>query len=542
MKKLFLTLFALMMATASLWAEDFSVDGIYYNITDETNKTVAVTSGDSEYLGSVTIPSSVTYDDITYSVTSIDYYAFCGCTGLTSVTIPSSVTSIGNYAFRGCTGLTSVTIPESVTWIGVGAFSGCTGLTSVTIPESVTSIGAGAFSDCTGLTSVTIPNSVTKIGNSAFSYCTGLTSIEVDSNNLIYSSMDGVLYDKDKTTLIAYPGGKQGSFTIPNSVTSIGENAFYICTGLTSVTIPNSVTSIGENAFYICTGLTSVTIPNSVTEIDYSAFSGCIGLTSVTIPNSVTKIGSYAFSDCIGLTSVTIPNSVTKIGSYAFYNTPWYNNQPDGVIYMGKVLYAYKGTMPENTSIEIKEGTVSISPFAFFYCTGLTSITIGNSVTEIGNYAFYNCTGLTSVTIPNSVTEIGFYAFSYCDGLKSIYVYNPTPPTANNDTFDSATFSDATLYIPTGSLSAYQEADVWKEFLNIVEMDFSGVEDVLAEDVNLTIQNRAIVVNGVDEPIYIEVYNLQGQRVYCGYETTIPVNERGIYLVRIANRVVKVVL
>ena len=176
---------------------------------------------------------------------AIGYCAFWGCSGLTSVTIPSSVTEIGPFAFSDCRSLTSVTIPSSITKIGSSTFSGCSGLTSVTIPSSVTEIGSSAFSDCRGLTSVTIPSSVTKIGDNTFSGCSGLTSV-----------------------------------TIPSSVTEIGRYAF-ASSGLTSVTIPSSVTEIGSSAFSCCSGLTSVTIPSSVTKIGDNAFSGCSGLTSV---------------------------------------------------------------------------------------------------------------------------------------------------------------------------------------------------------------------------------------------------------------------
>ncbi len=195
-------------------------------------------------------------------------------------------------------------INNSVTSIGKYAFWGCTGLTSVTIPDSVTSIGDYAFYGCTGLTSVTIPDSVTSIGDCAFYGCTGLPAITVSADNPSYSSDSfGVLYNKSKTELIQYPiGNTRTSFTIPDSVTSIYMYAFYNCTGLTSVAIPDSVTSIGEGAFYYFTGLTSVTIPDSVTSIGSSAFYGCTGLTSVTIPDSVTSIGDYAFYNCTGLT------------------------------------------------------------------------------------------------------------------------------------------------------------------------------------------------------------------------------------------------
>lgn len=336
--------------------------------SDGTNEYSVTSIGDRSFLDcqhltSVTIPESVT---------SIGWGAFENCFGLTSVTIPNSVTSIGESVFANCSGLTSVTIPSSVTSIGEGAFSGCSGLTSVTIPNSVTSIGGSAFFGCDGLTSVTIPNSVTTIGACAFAGCdgltsmtipasvtdigfmpfesTGLTEIIVDSKNKGFVSIDGVLFNKNASRLIQYPGGRAGSYVIPESVILIDYLAFINCSCLTSVTIPNSVTTIYPHAFDGCTGLTSVTIPNSITEINYGTFWDCSGLTSVNIPESVTTIGNQAFYGCSGLTSVTIPNSVTSIGKDAF-----------------------------------------------FLCSGLTSVTIPNSVTSIGDEAFCNCFALTEI-------------------------------------------------------------------------------------------------------------------------------------------------
>ena len=278
-------------------AHDFEVDGIYYNIISSSDLTVGVTYEDDlfeyEYRGEVVIPATVTYNSKTYSVTSIGNYAFNGCDGLTSITIPNSVTSIGNSAFNGCDGLTSITIPNNVTSIGNSAFNGCDGLTSITIPNSVTSIGNYAFSICSGLTSIDIPGSVTSIGVGAFSYCYGLTSI-----------------------------------TIPNSVTSIGGSAFKVCDALTSIIIENGNTVYDSrdncNAIIetetntLVVGCKNSTIPNSVTSIGNSAFNGCDGLTSITIPNSVTSIGVGAFNYCTGLTSITIGNGVTSIGNSAF--------------------------------------------------------------------------------------------------------------------------------------------------------------------------------------------------------------------------------
>ena len=241
-------------------------------------------------------------------------------------TVPSEingkkVTEIGDSVFKYCLILTSVTIPNSVTSVGDRAFWGCANLTSITIPDSVMSIGFIAFSDCSSLKSVTIPDSVTSIGDSAFGDCTSLTAIDVTIGNKNYTSVNGVLFNKDKTELICYPAGKTDkSYIIPDSVISMGYSAFRSCVNLTRIIIPNSVTEIGINAFRGCTSLTSITIPNSVTSIGDWAFGGCTSLTSITIPNSVTEIGWSAFSGCTSLTSITIPDSVTSIDEVVFYN------------------------------------------------------------------------------------------------------------------------------------------------------------------------------------------------------------------------------
>ncbi len=245
----------------------------------------------SPYVEEVVLPTTIT---------SIDNDAFYDCTNLKKVNIPNSVTSIGNSAFYGCTGLTSVTIPNSVTKLGESAFRECAGLASIEIPNSVTEIGSTAFYECVGLTNITISNSVTDIGNEAFCKCTELANIVVDENNTVYDSRDNC-----------------------NAV--IEKNTNKLVFGCKNTTIPNNATSIGDSAFYECTGLTSITIPSSVTSIGNSAFSGCTGLTSITIPSSVTRIGRSTFYECTGLTSIMIPSSVTSIDSWAFDG--WTSNQ-----------------------------------------------------------------------------------------------------------------------------------------------------------------------------------------------------------------------
>ena len=294
----------------------------------------------------------------------------------------------------------TVTITDGVTTISDYAFYNCNSLTSVTIPDSVTTIGNLAFSLCDSLTSVAIPDSVITIGNGAFSRCDSLTSIIVDDNNLSYTTVDGNLFDKSKTEFIQYAIGKTVStYTIPDSITHIGNQAFYYCDNLTSVIIPDSVTAIGDGAFYRCDSLMNVTMGDSVTAIGEEAFLGCDSLTAVTMGDSVTTIGEWAFSECYNLTSVTMGDSVTTIGEWAFS--------------FCDIL----------TNVTMGDSITTIGNDAFCSCSSLTNVTIPDSVTSIGHEAFSGCFSLTSVTIGSGVTTIGNYAFEDCDNLTDIY-YN----------------------------------------------------------------------------------------------------------------------
>jgi hypothetical protein len=302
---------------------------------------------------------------------------------------------------------------------------------------------------------VTIPASVTSIGKDAFAY-NGLTNIAVNAGNPSYASAGGVLFNKAMTTLIQCPAGLAGGYAIPNSVTNIGEDAFYDCYRLTNVTIGNSVATIGDWAFFLCDGLTSMTFPDSVTGIGNDAFYQCSGLTSVTFGNGVTNIGTKAFNQCYFLTSLTIPDSVTSIGSYAF---AYCRRLTNIAVNAGNPSYASSGGVLFNktmtTLIQCPQGlagsyaipnsVTNIGDGAFIGSSGLTpgltNVTIPGSVTSIGNSAFSSCYGLTSMTIPDNVSSIGNYAFSYCTRLHQAYFQgnapsvNGGPGSANNTVF-----------------------------------------------------------------------------------------------------------
>lgn len=405
---------------------------------------------------SITIPNSVT---------SIGHSAFYGCSSLTSITIPNSVTEIGTSAFDDCTNLASITIPGSVTEIGEFAFSstawlenqsddivyagnvlyeynivykdvtsfdikkGTTGIAggafrysrylhSITIPEGVMSIGEGAFEFCTSLNSINIPESVTSIGEYAFKDCSNLFSIVIPKN--VTSIGDNAFYGSSLSTIQVDKDNKvYDSRNDCNAIIETGTNTLLV--GGSQTVIPNTVETIGNNAFD-GKAQGSIAIPSSVTSIEGEAFYGCNQLYSVVIPKSVMSIGYYAFSDCSNLGSITILNDDIVIEYGAFDDTEWLSNQPDGVVYIDNILYCYKGEMPENTSIAVREGTRNIAGGAFEECSNLISVTIPEGVTNIGQEAFADCSNLTSIVLPQSLTSIGGYAFYGCSSLSSINI------------------------------------------------------------------------------------------------------------------------
>ena len=390
-----------------------------------------------------------------------------------SYTIPNSVTSIGDYAFSGCESLSSIVIPDSVTSIGGHAFSGCESLSSIVIPVSVIKMDGNPFAGWNGKLTVlspryiydndvlidnvkkviiafrnkdvsyTIPDSVTSIGDCAFVGCKSLSSIVIPDS---VTSISDCAFANCKSL---------SSIVIPNSVIHIGNRAFWYCESLKSIVIPNGVTSIGDYVFFGCKSLSSIVIPNSVTRIGDCAFVGCKSLSSIVIPNSVTHIGNCAFSGCESLKSIVIPTGVTSIGDRAFENCKSLSSIviPDSVTRIG---YGAFGGCESLSSIVIPTGVTSIRDSAFENCKSLSSIVIPDSVTSIECDAFWGCESLSSIVIPNSVTSIGDYAFSDCESLSSIVI--PDSVTRIGYGAFGGCESLSSIVIPTGVTSIRDSA------------------------------------------------------------------------------------
>lgn len=423
---------------------DFTVDYVGYKYKD--NNEVAVNNYDRESTTlpmpwNLEIPTTVTHDGTTYTVTSIGTGAFRGCVNLQSVVIPNSVTSIDYNAFTTCNNLQSVVIPSSVTSIGNNAFLACGSLNSITIAEGVETIGSSAFSGCNSLVNITLPNSVNNIGDAAFKDCDNLLTV-----------------------------------TIGSGLTAIADHAFHSCMQLKTVNFNgNSLTTIGSHAFYDCQALKKVVLPNSVTIIEDCAFKGCSLLDTIDLPDVLTTIGVEAFCSCSNLKSIDVSNNVTSIGEGAFVSCvllPTIN-------------------IPNNPSFN------TINKNVFYGCSSLNSITIPDNVTIIGNSAFEGCSSLISVTIPSSVTEIGGSAFYNCSNLTSVVSLRDPAPTLDasipNLTFGNTHIS-ITLTVPfnaQGYTPDWGDADWQKIYHKINE----GERKTLSNTFEITIANKREVIN-----------------------------------------------
>ena len=578
MRRFITSILFLLVLSTGFAQTTYTINGmIYETISDSTAGLYSKFQANSD---SIIIPSKFTYSGKTYTVTTIYPSAFSNDTALKSITIPNTVTGIGEYAFMYCTKLTSIIIPDSVSYIGTSAFLGCSKLSSISFPNSLKSMGSGVFSNTAwfnmqpdgvlyvgkvlytykgnkpaglkviikdgtigiaddafynlasneySLVSITIPNSVKSIGNFAFMGCKGLTSVAIPS------SVDFIGNDAFRncislttaTTPFTWCGTnvflgctQLTNIIIPNDITAIKPYAFNELRTLTSITIPNSVSSIGSNAFLNCSGLTTVNISNSVTSIGSFAFCNCSALKTINIPNSVTSLEGGTFSNCSALSTIYVPNSVTSMGGNPFLGTAWYNNLPNGVVYAGKIACAYKGTMPTQTQISLKDSTLGIAGSAFS--------------------GFYN---LQSIIIPSSVVSIGLNAFRNCTNLKSVYAYPSIPVPISYFTFYFVNKSVCNLYVPIGSKSFYQTTSYWKDFGNIIETQNTETPQICNNKIfpSYNSLSGTLQLKGLEGSAFlVRILNLHGNEVisvnvtndkpiYVGYLAT------GVYIIRITN-------
>jgi hypothetical protein len=398
-------------------------------------------------------------------VTQIARSAFCSNNILTGVVMPATLTTIGPSAFSSCFGLTFVTNGPGVLDIGDSAFTACQQLSKVVLNASLTNIGREAFFRCPALTSISISNAVVGIGERAFASCAKLDSINVDPSNPSFSSVNGVLFDKTQTTLLQFPAGKIPAYTVPNSVSHIGDSAFYGCASIPGVRLPDTLTQIGTSAFELCSKLAKINLPDGLPEIPDRAFYRCASLTNIVIPNTVTNIGNsaffltrpsslqipnsvisigdHAFAETGSFGSVTIPDSVTSLGEFAFVDCTFLatvvvgtgiSNLPADVFH--NCMFLRSVTMTTNitairdsafsgcsylANITLPDTVTNIGSFSFGFTYSLTNITIPPKVTRIADFAFYS-SALTDISIPNSVSEIGTNAFERCHSLTNVSI------------------------------------------------------------------------------------------------------------------------
>lgn len=418
-------------------AESLAENGFEYDISSDFAEIVSC-SDDSE---NIVIPDNING----VPVKAIADNAFGECTNLITVTIPESIEYITGNVFSGCTNLTAIEVSENNP-----AYSSSDGMlfnkdkteliavpskiSKAVLPDSLMTIKQLAFNNCSEITEITVPQSVENIEMYAFQGCTNLENIDVsDSISCIGSNAfsdtawyknlpDGVVY----IGKIAY--GYKGEMpedteiTLDDGTKAVAQWAFSKQENLKSIVMPESVEYIGNNAFFCCYGLRDADIPQNVTDIGADAFKFCSALEKIDIPESVENIGDYAFANCTSLSEINFPDSAVYIGKTIFDNTPWYENQNDGVVYIGKIAYGYKGEMPEDTCISIKNGTMGIACYAFSNCENLIDIYMPVTLEYIGGSSFSFCTGLISVKLPSFVEYIGNMAFFACDSLETVSI------------------------------------------------------------------------------------------------------------------------
>ena len=509
MKKSILSMLLVLTCWAQASAYSFEVDGIYYN-KNGSNATVTYRDNNyNSYSGEVTIPSTVTFDGTTYTVTAIGDCAFMNCTNLKAIDIPEGVTIFGSSAFKNCASLESVIIPEGVTAISYQCFFGCSNLKELTIPASVTFINEGYSGG---------------VSTSAFYGCDALSTltwnaVRCDSRGNMPTANIETVNIGDEVTLLPNYFVKDSKIThveIPATVTNIGDYAFSGCTGLAEIAIPDNVTVLSHAVFDGCSNLATAKLPANATAIGDYAFQSCIALTEIVMPESVASIGNCAFNGCSNLASAKLPTEASYIGECAFKNCSSLESViiPEGVTsipvscFFGcsnlKVL-----TIPSTvTSIYASYGYS-----AFQFCDALTTltwnavrcesrggmptanietVTIGGQVTLLPNY-FVRNSKITQVDIPATVTSIGDYAFAECGDLTTVTCRSITPPAmAAHNCFDC--YKTAILFVPKAAVDTYLGADYWKEFFEIIGINFDTIPGDVNGDGSVNITDLNIII------------------------------------------------
>ena len=494
---------AIMMAFSfSAAAYDFMVDSICYNVIGENE--VEVTKRDVKYTGEIMIPSTVSHDGINYQVTQIGFQAFNNCSGLTLIGIPEGVTAINSYAF-----------------------SSCGNLEDVDFPNSLISIGNYAFQDCSSFSNVYIPRNVAVIAYNAFSFCHTIKSYSCSSLNPYFRAVDGVLFSKDMTKLVAYPqAALASSYDVPSTVTATDFHAFRDCDNLVNITIPETVTWLGSTVFARCDNLVSLYLPDGITHMGVGIFSGCTNLSNLHLPASLDSIMNGSFSHCMSLSELTIPRNVSYIDQYAFYESGGikhiYFEEDSRLAYIGSSAFAssdgletfympnsvtttgnsifYKCPSLKNVSISQNLSVLEVS--SYNYCTSLIELYIPSNVTLVGNSSVANCSSLkrltigekdatSSTTIPNcgvisnnqlerlelgaNVDSLSEYAINELGNLKVLICWAQNPPKLNHYSFNPIPSRiNAPLYVRRASLEAYRTTQHWMDFKTILAIEDVG--------------------------------------------------------------------
>ena len=468
----------------------FEVDGIKYVPVSPSERTCdAIDCAYDSTSVNINIENTVSFKGIDMTVKEIKPYTCYSNKNIKSVKLNCNV-NIGEQAFYGCSAIENAEINAS-------------------------DIGNSAFSKSATKKSAVFDIKAKKIGDYTFKGCTKVESI-----------------------------------TLSDDLISIGKNAFENCSNLKEIEIPNMVTSLGEYSFSGCSSLENVTIGTGVTAINQYAFSGCSKLPNITIPSNVESIGDFVFNNCTSLTQVSIANRDSELSLGSNGSNPLFYSCPlDSVYIGGNITYpttSSKGYSPfyRNTklrSVVVTDKETEISDNEFYGCTNLKNISMGDDIEKIGDWAFSGCSSLDYFAFGSGMKSIGKEAFSDCTAMTKLISRTVTPPTCSTQALDDINKWVCELFVPKSAVSAYQGANQWKEFFFIKDLESSSVESTLADDVNISVENGNIVVNGT-ENANVEVYNVNGQCVYSGTETTIPVTAKGLYIVKVNNKSFKVIL